>query len=138
MLLVIVQLVSAEKTSIDTNITAIWSMGKWENKGKEGTYRFILYEFGHEHIRGELWIQWLEWKKDEDGIIIGNTLLSELPIKELNQLGYAIGPPKCLQGWTCKLFEVEAFSSFEGLGNKSFEVSPVAVGSYKINEKTKK
>ena len=124
----------SEPKDIDITIESISSQGQWEIEGKEGSYRFVLYQYGFEHVVGELWVQWLQWETDKDGMYTHKVLVFEKPIVELNKLNYALEQPVCIKPWPCSEFKIEAFSTFEGTPNKKFIFKPLTVGSYSIEE----
>lgn len=128
--------VSAENKhyDLDANIDSIISFGNWAQDTQEGNYRFILYQRGFEHVRGELRLQWLKWKQDKNGVYTEKVVTSEVPIEEINKLGFSITTPECKETWKCEFFEVMAYSTFEGIPNKKFIITPLEPGKYKCEE----
>ena len=128
------QIAVAQESDIDVNVDSISTVGRWKIDGQEGVYRFIIYEHGNEHVRGELLIQWLRWEIDEQGLYTNKVLAAEIPVKEINSLGFALKLPECNGGWPCPEFTILALSTFESEPNKRFLITPIGIGSYEIEE----
>ena len=124
----------AEELSLDIKIESVSSQGQWEAGNKEGSYRFVLYQYGFEHVRGEIWVQWLTWEVDKDGIYTRKVLAADKPIEELNRLGFALEQPVCVKPWPCKEFNIVAASTFEGVSSKKYLFKPTGIGTYEIKE----
>ncbi|MDH5433864.1 MAG: hypothetical protein OEY19_07950 [Gammaproteobacteria bacterium] len=136
LLLLIGTVVNAENipSQVDLNIKSVITKGRWSEENFNSEYRFILYQYGYEHVRGKIWIQWLQWEFDSDGISTQKKLVSEMPIAELNKLGYSLAIPECMENWKCPYFEIKAYSTFESVPNKKFKLTPIEPGKYKIEE----
>ena len=119
---------------IDVKVDSISTLGSWEEKDEEGEYRFILYRYGFEHARGELWVQWLRWEIDKDGLYTHKVIAAEAPIKQVNVLGFALELPQCIVKWPCSEFNIMAYSTFESVPNKKFKFVPSGIGRYEVQE----
>ena len=80
---------------MDLRIESITSQAEWAFEGKEGPYRFILYQCGFEHGVGEMWVQWLQWDTDKDELYTHKVIVAKIPITAINTLRFA---PEQLEG----------------------------------------
>ena len=124
----------ASETKLALNIESVTTQGEWEFNGKKGSYRFILYQYGFEHVIGELWVQWLQWETDNDDLHKSKVLVAEKPIAELNNLRFSLAQPVCVEPWPCLKYEIEAFSTFESVPNKKYIFEPTDIGKYNLEE----
>lgn len=96
-----------------------WQGGRWQEKGIDGSFRFIITQFkaGQE----KLYVQWLTSEGEIE---------YSLSVKEINVLPeYDIELPRCVDGDDCREVIVNAKHYYEGL-QREFTIKLDGLGQY--------
>lgn len=105
--------------SLDEKIINSWEGGRWQEKGIDGSFRFIVTQFkvGQE----KLYVQW---------VTSAGEIAYSLSVKEINVVPeYDIDLPRCVDGDDCREIIVNAKHYYEGLLRK-FTIKLDGLGQY--------
>jgi len=123
------QMLLAYEADYTTKLMNVTSIGQWSYDGKKGFYRFITHAVGSEHVRSNLYMQWLTYH--EDGVS-DSEIIEETEVMELR--GYEYASPICNPENKCKDFTMKATESFGHFKEFKFKIVPKGVGKYAISK----
>ncbi len=119
------------ENSYETSLSHVYSGGYWKLGKKDGYLRFITKRYGSEHVTSKLFVQWITYHYDG---VSDSKILSEVPIKELNNDYYSFSSPLCQDQPPCQSYLLVATHSFSNKTHE-FTLTFPNIGVYTIIEK---
>ncbi|MEX2347773.1 MAG: hypothetical protein WD511_01020 [Balneolaceae bacterium] len=115
--------IQAQDSTIPAEVVEVRSFGIWETSEQIGHYRIVIKQYGYEHVKNTVFIQWIAESEE------GNTLIKSVPISEVNEPNvYAVGIEK-INGDKISLNLTDTYT----LDNTSIEISVGSPGKYKAS-----
>ena len=108
---------------IPAEVVEVRSFGIWETSEQSGHYRIVIKQYGYEHVKNTVFIQWIAESEE------GNSLIKSVPISEVNKPNvYAVGIEK-IDGKKLKLSLTDTYT----LDDSSIEIVVGLPGKYKVS-----
>ena len=115
--------IQAQDSTIPAEVVEVRSFGSWETSDQTGHYRIVIKQYGYEHVRNTVFIQWIAESEE------GNSLIKSVPISEVNEPNvYAVGIEK-IDGKRIKLSLTDTYT----LEDSSIEIIVGLLGKYKVS-----
>ena len=115
--------IQAQDSTIPEEVVEVRSFGSWETSDQTGHYRIVIKQYGYEHVRNTVFIQWIAESEEE------NSLIKSVPISEVNDPNvYAVGIKK-IDGKNLKLSLTDTYT----MEDSSIEIIVALPGKYKVS-----
>ena len=116
-------------STLPVSIENLKSGGFWSHDGEEGFYRVVITASGVEHVREQLFLQWMKVKSDSQTY----EMVKSIGIKELNSQAAGVLEIDTDFG-DINAFQINATLSQRGGGLKKFAILANEAGKYQISE----
>lgn len=125
---------SSDITKLRTDLEAVASGGHWQRDGQEGTFRLVIRLVGFEHLRNQVYLQWIRQSDDPDqpSVIERTVTVGEIS-------GWRVSGPRFVldkKQWKI-IVSAERENVLEGTSptrRRFFTIVPAADYSYRIVE----
>jgi len=114
----------AQVPSISADVIEVQTFGSWQSDEQAGHYRLILTQSGFEHVKNNVFVQWIAVTDD------GLRVIETVGIEEINDSNvYAVSVTTLEEGaWTLSLtniysYETKSIRLKPGLPGEAIEVS---------------
>lgn len=113
----------AQDSNIPVEVVELRSFGSWEASEQKGHYRIIIKQYGYEHVKNTVFIQWIAESEE------GNSLVKSVPVSEVNEPEvYAVGIRE-IDGKKLRLSLTDTYT----LDKSSIEIIVGLPGEYKAS-----